>query len=189
MLVDRAELEAGHEVGDDAVDLAVADRQRDRAFVVERMAEAEDAIADHFGAGADGGHLQVAGEQRHAHDRAGLELGVRLRCSCRPAIVPPACSGTMPYGSKIGEKLFDELRRESGGHQRRCEGTELRDRSHRCRARDWAACPATASGYAAFAFMPRAARLVEVSSTRLSLRFVSVAGRVGVALTALTFAA
>ena len=57
LLGQRAELEAGGQVGDDAVDPAAAHRQGDRALVVERVAEAEDAIAEHFGAGADGGQL------------------------------------------------------------------------------------------------------------------------------------
>src|SRR5437588_2475350 len=70
-LIDRAELEAGHQVGDDRVDLPAADRKRNRAFVVERMTEAEGAIAEDFGAGADGGHLDVAGEKRDAKDGAG----------------------------------------------------------------------------------------------------------------------
>ena len=59
-----------------------ADRQRDRAFVVERVAEAEDAVADDFGAGADGGHLDVAGEQRdgqHASRVRASAIGMRRR--------------------------------------------------------------------------------------------------------------
>src|SRR4051812_3827026 len=61
-LIDRAELEARHEVGDDGVDLAAAHRQRDRTLVVERMTETETAVAENLRARADGGHLHVAGE-------------------------------------------------------------------------------------------------------------------------------
>ena len=77
--VKAAELEAGGQVGDHSADLARPHGEGNGAFVVEGMAKAIDAVANDLGAGPDGGHFGVAGEERDDEDGAGGHGGGEWR--------------------------------------------------------------------------------------------------------------
>jgi hypothetical protein len=109
LLGERAEFEAGRQIGDDAVDSPAAHRQGDRAFVVERVPEAEDAVADHLSAGADRGEFGIPGQKRNGQNRSRLELGRRLLGDAGPARA--RLQRHQAAGPERRSELLEQLRR------------------------------------------------------------------------------